>query len=229
MRQRGSPASKASHHVEQHFHHRSVTYRRPVWRAQRPGRSPDLRIRRPRAIESDARMCGAAANRGRSAADRAPLPYAQDSVCRPRPRNRVVRRSAAETRRCVDRVSRLNRCSISTSRSRITVEPGVSTSTSRAASPNRRSLRARSVEPADLLDWRQRRRKFRRRALPEVRLHRAPRPRTRGGAAERRPRASRRIRARYAGSRSGRRDGRVRRHARDRDEDYAALVLVPGG
>ena len=38
-------------------------------------------------------------------------------------------------------------------------------------------LRARSVEPAGLLDRRQRRRELRRRALPEVRLHRAPRAR----------------------------------------------------
>ena len=35
-------------------------------------------------------------------------------------------------------------------------------------------LRARPVEPADLLDRRKRRRKFRRRALPEIRVHRAP-------------------------------------------------------
>ena len=46
-------------------------------------------------------------------------------------------------------------------------------------------LRARSVESAGLLDRRQRRRELRRRALPEVRVHRAPRARRRGGAARR--------------------------------------------
>ena len=40
-------------------------------------------------------------------------------------------------------------------------------------------LRARPVEPADLLDRRQRRGELRRRALPEVRLHHQPRPRRR--------------------------------------------------
>ena len=44
-------------------------------------------------------------------------------------------------------------------------------------------LRARSVEPAGVLDRRQRRRELRRRALSEIRLHRAPRARGRSGAA----------------------------------------------
>ena len=45
--------------------------------------------------------------------------------------------------------------------------------------PARLLLRARPVEPADLLDRRQRRGELRRRALPEVRLHHQPRARRR--------------------------------------------------
>ena len=51
----------------------------------------------------------------------------------------------------------------------------------RAAAPARLLLRARPVQPAGLLDRRQRRRELRRRALPEVRLHHQPRHRRRAG------------------------------------------------
>ena len=52
-------------------------------------------------------------------------------------------------------------------------------------------LRARPIESAGVLDRRQRRRELRRRALSQVRLHRAPCPRRRSGSAERRAGADR--------------------------------------
>ena len=61
---------------------------------------------------------------------------------------------------------------------RVVVEPGV---TNLDVTPGRRAarllLRARPVQPAGLLDRRQRRGELRRRALPQVRLHRQPRAR----------------------------------------------------
>ena len=59
---------------------------------------------------------------------------------------------------------------------RAVVEPGViNLDVTRAAAAARLLLRARPVQPADLLDRRQRRGELRRRALPEVRLHHQPR------------------------------------------------------
>ena len=56
---------------------------------------------------------------------------------------------------------------------RVIVEPGVTNlDISRGGGAVRLLLRARSVEPEGLHDRRQRRRELRRRALPEVRLHR---------------------------------------------------------
>ena len=57
-------------------------------------------------------------------------------------------------------------------------------------------LRARPLEPAGLLDRRQRRGELRRRALPEVRLHHQPRARRRAGDAGRRRRRAGRPRPR---------------------------------
>ena len=56
-------------------------------------------------------------------------------------------------------------------------------------------LRARSLEPAGLLDWRQRRGELRRRALPEVRIHGASRPGSGGRAPRRRDGADRQPRS----------------------------------
>ena len=79
-------------------------------------------------------------------------------------------------------------------------------------------LRARSLEPADLLDRRQRRRKLRRRALPQIRLHRAPRARRGGRAAGWGDRASRRHAGGHAWPGSARAARRIGRHARGRHE-----------
>ena len=74
---------------------------------------------------------------------------------------------------------------------RAVVEPGViNLDVTRAASAVRLLLRARPVEPADLLDRRQRRGELRRRALPQVRLHHQPRARRRLRDRRRRRRAA---------------------------------------
>ncbi len=90
-------------------------------------------------------------------------------------------------------LSRLNRIvDVDTDNLRVTVEPGVTNlEITKRVAPLGLLLRARPVEPERLLDRRQHRRELRRRALPEVRLHRPSRPRCRGGAAERRPRQHR--------------------------------------
>ena len=74
-----------------------------------------------------------------------------------------------------------------------------STSTCRkAVRPLRPALRARPVEPAVLLDRRQRRHELRWPALPRLRRHQHPRPRRRGRAARRRGDGARRPRPRAA-------------------------------
>ena len=103
---------------------------------------------------------------------------------------------------------------------RAVVEPGViNLQRHPGRGPGRLLLRARPVQPADLLDRRQRRGELRRRALPEVRLHHQPRARRRvrrpvtatvvelGGKAPGRPRL-----------RPARGDRRLRGHARHRDQ-----------
>ena len=87
-------------------------------------------------------------------------------------------------------LARLNRIlEVDLERGRVVVEPGVTNlDVTRAVAADGLLLRARPVEPAGLHDRRQRRRELRRRALPEVRLHRQPRPRRRRRAARRRAR-----------------------------------------
>ena len=74
-------------------------------------------------------------------------------------------------------LSRMRRSSRSTSASRrAVVEPGVTNlAVSKAVGADGLLLRARPVQPGGLLDRRQRGGELRRRALPQVRLHRAPR------------------------------------------------------
>ena len=138
----------------------------------------------------------------------------------PRLGHRAVRRGAAARGRRADRdladARDHARCAARTSAR--SSSPGViNLDVTRAATPARLLLRARPVEPADLLDRRQRRGELRRRALPEVRLHHQPRARRRlrhrrratsstlGGAAPGQPRL-----------RPARRGRRLRGHARHR-------------
>ena len=82
-------------------------------------------------------------------------------------------------------------------------------------------LRARSLEPAGVHDRGQRRRELGRRALPEVRLHDAPRHGADLRAARRRGRRARRRSSRPGRPRPARGDRRLRGHARDCHEDHA--------
>ena len=213
-----------SDHVEHRLHQRARAHRRTGGHSARSERAADLRIGRPRAPARDARLRRPADHGRRSAADRAAVPRAQDSVCRARPRHRIVGRRAAAARRRADRAvaaepHHRRRHPEPAHHGRAGRHQPRRDATRRAA---RLLLRARSVEPADLLDRRQRRRKFRRRALPEVRLHGSPRARRRGGAAQRRDGAPRRPRARCARPRSARRARRLGGHAGGRDEGDAA-------
>ena len=73
------------------------------------------------------------------------------------------------------------------------VEPGVlNLDLSRAVAPPRAALRPRSVEPAVVLDRRQRGQQLGRAALPRLRRHQRARARARGRAARRRGRGARR-------------------------------------
>ena len=104
-------------------------------------------------------------------------------------------------------------CEVDPADQRAVVEPGV---INLAGDPGRRAarllLRARPVEPADLLDRRQRRGELRRRALPEVRLHHQPRDRRSSSSTpDGRRRAARRQGAGRARLRPARRVRRARR------------------
>ena len=161
-------------------------------RPRRRARAADLRVRRAAAPARIAGGGGAAASRRprcrRSSA------CARASACRSSPAATAPGCPAARCRSpaaLVIALARLNRIL-----ERRHSEPARHRRTRRHQprdhAPGRAVrllLRARSVEPAGLLDRRQRRRELRRRALPEVRLHRAPRARRRGRAARRRARA----------------------------------------
>ena len=101
--------------------------------------------------------------------------------------------------------------------------------------PGRRArrllLRARPVQPAGLLDRRQRRGELRRRALPEVRLHHQPRARrSRSSTPDGEVVAARRHGAGRARLRPARRVRRLRGHARHRHQgDRAAGARARGG
>ena len=120
-------------------------------------------------------------------------------------------------------------CEIDRDDQRAVVEPGViNLQVTRAAAAARLLLRARPVQPAGLLDRRQRRGELRRRALPEVRLHHQPRhrrrvrhPRWRRGPSSAARRPTRRLRP-------ARRVRRLRGHARHRHRgDRAADPAHP--
>ena len=120
-------------------------------------------------------------------------------------------------------LARMNRIlEIDLASQRVVVEPGVANlDVTRAVAARRLLLRARPVEPAGLHDRRQRRRELRRRALPQVRLHGAPRHRPDVRPPRRRGRRARREGARPGRARPPRRDRRLRGDARDRDAHHA--------
>ncbi len=100
---------------------------------------------------------------------------------------------------------------------RAVVEPGViNLQVTPVGGRRRLLLRPRPVQPADLLDRRQRGGELRRRALPEVRLHHQPRHRARGGRTRRQRGAARRPGAGPARLRPARCVRRLGGHARHR-------------
>ena len=89
-------------------------------------------------------------------------------------------------------------------------------------------LRARSVQPGDLLHRRERGGEFRWGSLPQVRLHRASRARRRGGAARRGDGLDRRGDARYTGAGPAGGHRRVRGDAGRGDERDAPAPAQAG-
>ena len=187
-------------------------------RDHRPRAAAHLRVRRAGALP---RHAGPGRHpRGRRAArrDRAGVRRAPGALRRPRLRHRPVRRGAAARR------GRADRDLEDAHDHRRTPRGPARCRRARRDQPRRHQgrdargllLRAGPVEPADLLDRRQRRGELRRRALPEVRLHHQPRPRRRLRHRRRRHRPARRRRARQPGLRPARRRRRLRGHARHR-------------
>ena len=155
----------------------------------------------------------APAGRGRQGLRRAP-----GAVRRPRLRDGTLRRCAAARRRRTDRDL------ADAHHHRRTTQGPARRRRARRDQPRRHQgrhprgllLRPGPVEPADLLDRRQRRGELRWGALPEVRLHHQPRPRRRLRHRPGRDRAARRGRAGQPRLRPARRRGRLRGHARHR-------------
>ena len=125
----------------------------------------------------------------RCAGGGAQLRPAPGAVRRPRVGHRAVRRCAARTPTASwsSPPGCARSSKIDAANQRAVVQPG---GDQPARDPRRRArrvlLRAGPVQPAGVLDRRQPGRELRRRALPEVRLHRQPRHRRRGGDARRR-------------------------------------------
>ncbi len=108
------------------------------------------------------------------------------------------------------------------------VQPGVlNLDLTRAVAGARAALRPRPVEPAGVLDRRQRRQQLRRPALPRRRRHHRARARRRGRAARRRARRARRPRPRTERARPAGRLRRQRGHARHRHAIAVRLTPVP--
>ena len=113
---------------------------------------------------------------------------------------------------------------------RALVEPGViNLQLSKVDAAGRLLLRAGPVQPAGVLDRRQRRGELRRRPLPQVRVHHRPRHRRRAGHAAGRAGRDRRHGGRLPGLRPARRARRVRGDARDRHQGHGAADPVASG
>ncbi len=141
-------------------------------------RTQTLRVRRPHRIPAHAPVGGASRKRGTGARDSSHLPRRPGTGCIPRRRHWFVRWGPSLRAR--------------TAAGHVEDEenPGdrrASTGRARAAGRSQRCdlrsdratrpvLRSRSLQSDRLLDRRQRRRKFRRRALPEIRAHGAQHP-----------------------------------------------------
>ena len=187
---------------------------------RRPAGAAHVRVRRARPLQGRARAGRAGRDHRRRRRGGHGLRRGRRAVRRPRLRHRPVRRGPAARRRRARR--HLADAHDHRGRPGRPARGGRAGRDQPARHPGRRAqrllLRARPVQPAGLLDRRQRRGELGRRALPEVRLHHQPRARRRVRRAVRRGGRDRRQGPRPARLRPARRDRRLGGHARHRDQ-----------